>query len=454
MPELRKKPALVNRTAGTNGTDKIAPQLTGLAVSLASLTLDPNNARVHPETSIEVIKKSLSTFGQMKPIVVRKSSRIVVAGNGTVQAARELGWTKIAANVVDLTDVEAISYGLADNKTAEESYFDMEIVARHERLIGEQNMIGWTAAEIAVLRVQNFEPQTDPDDAPEAPEEPLTKVGDIWTLGDHRLMCGDSTDAKNLKKLMAGGKASLVFTDPPYGVAIAAKNRFLDSAIPIEDGKLRGPRTSGRVTVDIEDDHLTPEDLKAKLLPAFVNLRTTAMADDCTVFMTAPQGGELGMMMMMMKDAGLPIRHVLIWKKNAPTFSMGRLDYDYQHEPILMTWLKRHKRPMLGTHKTSVWEIDKPRASASHPTMKPVELVVNAIENNSDKLDVVADIYLGSGTTLIAAQQTHRKGRGMEVDPRYCDVTLQRWADFTGLDPVRADGVTWSQLKKKKARKE
>jgi DNA modification methylase len=141
------------------------------------------------------------------------------------------------------------------------------------------------------------------------------------------------------------------------------------------------------------------------------------------------------MMMMMMAEAGLPTRHVLIWKKNSPTFSMGRLDYDYQHEPILLTWGKRHKRPMMGEHKTSVWEIDKPRASKEHPTMKPVELPVNALLNNSDAGDVAFDGYSGSGTTLLACVQTSRVARVIEIEPKYVAVALQRYQDATGNKP-------------------
>jgi len=192
-----------------------------------------------------------------------------------------------------------------------------------------------------------------------------------------------------------------------------------------------GNRGSGRVEVDIADDDLSPSDLKAKLLPAFILLRLSVMADDCTLFVTSPQGGELCMMMMMM-DAGLAARHVLIWKKNQPTFSMGRLDYDYQHEPILLTWGKRHKRPMAGKHRTSIWEIDKPRASAEHPTMKPVELYANAYANNSDHGDIVADIYAGSGTAIIAAQQLSRRAYCVEIEPRYIDVAIERWQKLTG----------------------
>lgn len=420
-------------------------QCDGEVVDVASLTPDPLNARLHPDRNLQAIMDSLALYGQRKPVVVRKQTRVVVAGNGTLEAAKALGWTKIAASIRPMTDEEALGYGLADNRTAELAKWDFEVVARLDRLMaeaGDSKMVGWTNEELQILRLKEFTPQSPADDVPEAPVAAITKLGDLWTLGDHRLLCGDSTDPKEVKRLMGKDRASLVFTDPPYGVAIAAKNRLLNSV-----------QKAGRCLVDIQDDTITPDDLKARLLPAFVNLREIIMADDCTVFVCSPQGGELCMMMMMMMtEAGLRPRHVLIWKKNAPTFSMGRLDYDYQHEPILMTWLKRHKRPLLGQHRTSVWEVDKPRASAHHPTMKPVELVVNALENNSDKLDVVADIYLGSGTTLIAAQQTHRKCRGLEIDPRYCDVTLTRWAEFTGLDPVRQDGKKWSQLKK--ARKE
>jgi DNA modification methylase len=138
------------------------------------------------------------------------------------------------------------------------------------------------------------------------------------------------------------------------------------------------------------------------------------------------------MMMMMMREAALPVRHVLIWKKNAPTFSMGRLDYDYQHEPILLTWKKTHKFYAKGQHRTSVWEIDKPRSSKEHPTMKPVALVENAMLNNSQVNDIVIDFYLGSGTTMVAAHQLNRRCYGMEIDPKYCQVIVDR---MRKLDP-------------------
>jgi site-specific DNA-methyltransferase (adenine-specific) len=254
------------------------------------------------------------------------------------------------------------------------------------------------------------------------------KRGDVFEIGQHRLMCGDSTSAEDCKTLFID-KVNCVFTDPPYGVSIGKKNVMLNSFQP-----------SGRNLNDIKDDDLAPDDLKPILTAAFKNLKAN-MADDCSVLVTAPQGGELCMMMMMMKDAGLAIRHVLIWVKNAPTFSMGRLDYDYQHEPILFTWNKTHKRKRDGQFQTSIWNVEKPRSSKEHPTMKPVALPENAILNHSDPGDVIADIYLGSGTTMVAAHQLNRKCYGMELDPKYCEVIIRRMARLDSTLTIKRNGV-------------
>ena len=254
-------------------------------------------------------------------------------------------------------------------------------------------------------------------------------MGKLTLKSRHRLLCGDSANADDVARLMDGEKVACVFTDPPYGVSIGAKNRFLNSV-----------QKAGRCLEDIQSDSLTPDELKQVLLPAFGILRERVMASDCTLFVCAPQGGELGMMMMMMKDAGLQTRHVLIWKKNQPTFSMGRLDYDYAHEPILLTWTKSHKRPMRGQYKTSVWEVDRERKCADHPTMKPVALYANAYLNNSDNGDAVADIYAGSGTAFIAAEQLGRRCFGCEIAPRYCDVVIKRFENLTGEKAVLYEG--------------
>ena len=409
----------------------IVEGLRGLAVPIDELIPDPANARLHPEANLTGIKASLRVYGQRKPVVVNKRNGVVEAGNGTLAAARSLGWSHIAAVFVDDDPSTAAGFAISDNRTSELAEWDTDALDKLLREIDTgdedlQAMLSQLAEDEGVVDLSEPADIVE-DEVPEPPVDPITKPGDLWILGEHRLLCGDSTKAEDVARVMGGEKASCVFTDPPYGVSVGAKNRMLNSF----------QKAGGNLT-DIEDDDLTPEELEAVLLQAFVNCRTEVMADDCTLFVCSPQGCGLSMMMMMMQKAGLKARHVLIWMKNQPTFSMGRLDYDYQHEPILLTWLKRHKRPMNGTHKTSVWKVDKPRKSAEHPTMKPVELYANAYLNNSDDGDVVADLYGGSGTAIIAAEQVRRKARVVEISPAYCDVIITRWETLTGRKAVIA----------------
>lgn len=173
------------------------------------------------------------------------------------------------------------------------------------------------------------------------------------------------------------------------------------------------------------------------MVKAMVNVRNNCKDDAC-YYVTSPQGGELGlMMMMMMKDAGIPVRHMLIWEKNSATFSLGRLDYDYQHEPIFYTWTKSHHNYRAGDYRTTVWKYDKPRRCDLHPTMKPVELVANCLMDATREGDTVLDVFGGSGTTLIACEQLNRKCRMMELDPHYCDVIMARWEKLTGRKAVK-----------------
>lgn len=237
-------------------------------------------------------------------------------------------------------------------------------------------------------------------------------------------------------------RAVLVITDPPYGVAIGDKNKMLDKF-----------QKADRITENIANDTLGIDDLYELLKTAFSNARINC-EDFASYYVTAPQNGGLGqMMMVMMKDAGLEVRHVLMWEKNSPTFSMGRLDYDYQHEPILYTWSKSHKFYGEGKQKTSVWHYDKPRTCNLHPTMKPVELIKNAVLNSSQQGEVVLDIFSGSGTTIIACEETGRKCRAMEISPHYVDVAVERWQRATGKEAVLAEtGETYDSIKNKKTK--
>lgn len=213
----------------------------------------------------------------------------------------------------------------------------------------------------------------------------------------------------------------MVFTDPPYGVSIGDKNKTLNSV-----------QKAGRCTTNIENDTLSSDELYPILVKAMTNARENCKDDAC-YYVTSPQGGELGLMMMMMKDAGLPVRHMLIWKKDSATFSLGRLDYDYQHEPIFYTWTKKHHNYRGGDNRTTVWEYPKPRKCDLHPTMKPVALVENCMKDATKEGDIVLDLFGGSGTTMIAAENLGRKARLMELDPHYCDVIITRWENATGL---------------------
>ena len=261
------------------------------------------------------------------------------------------------------------------------------------------------------------------EDSEEIPRR--CKECELWQLGRHRLLCGDSTDAEQVKFLMGGQEANMVFTDPPYGVSIGDKNATLNSV-----------QQSVRCTENIKNDTLTPDRLYPILVKAMTNCRESC-ADDATYFVTCPQGGELGMMMMMMKDAGLPVRHILIWEKNCATFSLGKLDYDYQHEQIFYTWAKKHKNYRKGEFRTTIWKYDKPRKCDLHPTMKPVELVANCMKDGTVEGDYVLDVFGGSGTTLIAAEQLNRNAFLMELDPHYCDVIIARWEKLTGAKAVK-----------------
>lgn len=401
-------------------------------VKASELRPNPKNWRTHPQAQQDALRGVLAEVGIADALLARElpdGSLMLVDGHLRADTDPSTEWPVL---ILDVTEAEADKLlatfdplaAMAEADGAKLDSLLREIDTGSEAL---QKMLAELADDAGLYKT----PEVVEDEVPEPPKEPVTKPGDLWLLGEHRLLCGDSTKAEDVARVMGEDRAACVFTDPPYGVSIAAKNRTLNS---LPNPKGGGNSGKGRNAVDIVDDDLSPDQLEATLLEAFVNLRTHVMAEDCTLFVCSPQGCGLSMMMMMMmmQKAGLKARHVLIWKKNQPTFSMGRLDYDYAHEPILLTWLKRHKRPMKGKHRTSVWEVDKPRASPEHPTMKPVELYANAYLNNSEDGDIVADLYSGSGTMFIAAEQVGRIARGLELSPAYCDVIVQRWEKLTG----------------------
>lgn len=404
------------------------------------------NARDHGPIDIDAIKESIKLFGFNDPIRIWSEENVIVEGHGRLEAAKALGMTEVPCIRLDhMTDEERRAYAIAHNKTAELSKWN----------IGKLNLelAGIHSIDMTKLGIEPMEEEPNPDevveDIPPEDAEGFCERGMIFVLGNHRLMCGDSTSAEDMDALLDGDRPVMVFTDPPYGVSIGDKNK-----------KLTEHGFGGGVTENIIGDTLKADELYEMLVKAFSNLKAHA-AEECSYYVSSPQGGELGLMMLqMMRDAGLAVRHMLIWVKNAATFSMGRLDYDYRHEPIFYTWTKSHQfyggysntviddtkdinkmtkaelrealRAIFDKDDTSVVYEDKPVRSKLHPTMKPVRLVARFMHNNSRRGDIVADIFGGSGTTLIAAEQLGRRCRMMELDPHYCDVIIKRWENFTG----------------------
>jgi DNA modification methylase len=413
-------------------------------IALADCTAHERNYNRHPDSQVADIAESLQTFGQVKPIVVHAQANgkyAIIAGQGVALGARKLGWERIEARVLPAqwSKTKALAYLAADNELARRGDPDQAQLAQIVKDIADAE--GEALAKLAagdanalrdLLRVASPVEETADagellDKAAELQKKWNIQRGDLWQCGKHRILCGDCTDKDSVNKLMGSALATVCFTDPPYGVQIGAKNRLLNSVL-----------NPGRNSADIESDSLDADSLYKMLLQAFTVARSV-MSDCCSVFVCSPQGGSLGlMMMMMMRDAELTVRHVLNWVKNSPTFSVGRLDYDYQHEPILFTWTKTHKRIKGGQFHSSIWNVDKPRASKEHPTMKPVELPTNAILNHSELDDIVYEPFLGSGTTLVACEQTGRIGRGIEIEPKYVAVALERLS-LLGLECKRVE---------------
>ena len=410
-----------------------------------------NNPRLN-DRAVPAVAESLKKFGWQQPIVIDRNG-VIVCGHTRYKAALSLGMKTAPCKYADeLTPEQVNAYRLADNKTAELAMWDEDKMKEELAKCSKFDMSAFGFEE----------PPEDPDDVTEDEYretddiEHVAEYGMVFELGEHRLMCGDSTKKEDLENLLGGVLPKLVFTDPPYGVSIGDKNKLLEDA---------AKAICRSVKKNIEGDTMNEQELHDMLVAAFSNLREHA-AQDCSYYVTAPQNGSLGMMfMMMMKEAGLEVRHNLVWVKNAATFSLGRLDYDYKHEPIFYTWTKSHNfyggaqntviddtKPLEKMNKaelkelvhalkdgkeTSVIYCDKPLHSNLHPTMKPIKLIARFIINSSRKGEPVADIFGGSGSTIMACEQLSRKCYTMELDPHYCDVIIDRWEKYTGKKAKR-----------------
>lgn len=400
-------------------------------LELGCLTEFQGGLKQRTAEDIEKIKKSIHRHGFAFPFFVWSHGGVnhVLDGHGRIQALKQMEKDGEAIPPLPVVYIDC-----RDEAEAKElllklnSHYGQMTADSVLEFIGDIDInLDDLALPSGLLELGDIADTDDDgevieDEVPEEPEEPAARLGDVYRLGRHRLICGDSTDSETIARLMDGQKADMVFTDPPYNVAIGTKNDFLNTY-----------QKAGSCTQDIVGDKgMTDEEAGEKLWkPAFVNMFENAK-DNCAIYCTMPQGGTHMMMMMMMSQSGWQVKHELMWLKNSPTFSMGRLDYDYKHEPIVYGWKKTHIFYGKGKHTKSVWEIDKPIKCDLHPTMKPIELIVNAILNSSQKQDVVLDPFGGSGSTLIACEQTGRRCYICELDPRYIDVIIQRWETLTG----------------------
>lgn len=389
----------------------------------------PKNRNKHPQSQIERLAKILKYQGVRYCVKISNQSDLITTGHGRVLAAEFNGWTEFPVNYQDYDDTDQEYADVqADNAIASWAELDLPGINSDVGDLGPDFDIDLLGIDGFVIEpAEKLAPGCDEDEVPEH-VEPITKLGDCYHLGVHRLLCGDSTSIDAVEKLMNGEKADMVFTDPPYGVNYQKKTQEIAN------------QSKSRHTSKISGDDLSVDDLKDILSTAFSNI-DLVLADKSCYYVCSPQGGELGLMMMMMQEANLICRHMIIWVKNAPVFSMNRLDYDYKHEPILFGWSKNrtHNKLMEGEFKNSVWEVSREQNKV-HPTMKPTALPENAIRNSCPHNGNVIDLFGGSGSTLIACEKTNRKCFMMELDPHYCDVIVARWEKYTGKKAEMING--------------
>jgi len=354
----------------------------------------------------------------------------IIAGHGRVMAARKLGMASLPVMVAaGWTDAQKRAYVIADNKLALNAGWDNELLALELAELDEEGfdigLTGFTQDEIDALTkvedAEQIEYQGDPDEVPEIGETPISVPGDIWVLGKHRLMCGDSTNLQQVEKLMDGKLADLVWTDPPYNVAVEGK--------------------AGKIMNDDMGSGEFRDFLRSVYASYYAVMRAGA------VIYVAHGESERAAFTDCMVEAGLKLSQVLIWVKQSATLS--RQDFNWQHEPCLYGWKDGAGHLWAADRKqTTILEFDKPSRNGEHPTMKPVALFEYQMLNNTKGGDLVLDSFGGSGTTLIAAEKNGRTALLIELDPRYCDVIVKRWQEFTGKQAIHAEtGQPFAEVK-------
>lgn len=361
----------------------------------------------------EKLRRSIEEFGYVEPVIWNKRTGNIVGGHQRYKVLLDMGVSEVDCVVVDLDETKEKALNLALNKIQGDWDYEKLKDLLQELDTGEFDLelTGFDMDEIEDLMTQFHVPEEiTEDEVPEPPEEPITKPGDLWLLGRHKLLCGDATDPEQVSKLMENQLADMIFTDPPYNVD------YQGSA-----GK-------------IMNDNMTDDAFYRFLLDAFKNMAQKSK-EGAPIYVCHSDSEGLNFRSAF-KEAGWDLKQCIIWVKQQ--FVMGRQDYQWQHEPILYGWKPGAAHKWYGGRKqTTVWQIDRPMASKEHPTMKPVNLCAKAIENSSKPGDIVIDFFGGSGSTLIACEQLNRTCYMMELDPVYCDVIIKRWENLTGQKAER-----------------
>ncbi len=393
--------------------------------ALDSIRPYPKNARKISQKAIDAVARSIAEFGWRQPIVV-DTEGIIVIGHVRRLAAIQMTLLEVPVHVCDLPPAKIRALRLMDNRSHDEAQWDMEVLtAEMLELRGldlDLSMTGFASRELdALLRLD----RPDEDDVPPVPESPVTRAGDLWLMGEHRLLCGNATSAADVARVMNGEKPKMLWTDPPYGVDYG-------SLVASRKNQKKGGWE------DIEGDALS-DDALAHLLT------NSLLADGATIaFVWHPAGARRFLFWQALESNGWRPAQEVVWVKNALVF--GRADYQWRHEPCIYARRGAAERQMDRT-ETTVWEVNKPTIS-DHPTQKPVELCSRPIRNHTAPGDIVFDPFLGSGTCSIACEGLSRVCRGLEISPPYCDVIVQRWQKFTGREAtLDGHGATFAHVK-------
>jgi site-specific DNA-methyltransferase (adenine-specific) len=390
-------------------------------VEVTALIPYAKNSRTHDDAQVAQIAASIKEFGWTNPILV-DGDKGIIAGHGRLMAARKLKMDKVPVIELNgMTDAQKKAYVIADNRLALNAGWDNAMLTIELQDLEDEgfdlSLTGFDKDELDALLnpIEETQGLTDEDAVPDVPEEPKTKLGDIYILGNHRLMCGDSCSITDMEKLVNDRQVDMWLTDPPYNVAY--------------EGKTKDALT-------IQNDSMSDDGFRQFLRDAYVTADTVMKAG--AVFYIWHADSEGYNFRGAAHDAGWKVRQCLIWKKS--TMVMGRQDYHWKHEPCLYGW-KEGAGHLWATDRkqTTILEFDKPNRNKEHPTMKPVALFEYQMLNNTKGGDIILDSFGGSGTTLLAAEKNGRISYLMELDPKYCDVIVKRWEDFTGKKAILSE---------------